>query len=306
MDVHAAADDKIHILIVDDETDVRELVVEILQEAGYTTDQADSGATALLKIEQTRYDLIVTDLVMPGMDGIELTNRIRELAIMVPIVVVTGFATVERAVECMKAGAMDLITKPFNRGQILITVEKVLAQVRLRHEREFYKNLSNSDELTGVANYRAFNKMLRTEVDRALRYSRPLALMMIDIDDFKRCNDTFGHLAGDMVLRQIARLISDGIRGSDFLARYGGEEFCVILPEADTREAYAVAERIREAIATHPFISHDGTSLPQQTVSIGISAIPEMAAEGEELVRTADFALYRGKTAGKNRVELYT
>lgn len=299
----------ISILVVDDEPSARDMVADILTDDGYAVTTADGAEAALKHLEASSFDLIISDLMMPSMDGIELTRKIKAAGIDAPIIVITGFATIEHAVESMKAGAYDFITKPFNIDQIKITVQKALETKRLQKlagEREFYKQLSNSDEMTGLANYRYFNEMLQKEVERALRYNRPLSLMMIDIDDFKACNDTYGHLAGDMVLKQIASLIKTTTRESDLVARYGGEEFTVILPETGEDEARVVAERIRDAVAKTKFTSDTSKVIGPITITIGLSTLPQTATTKRDLLRTADFALYQGKSAGKNRVVVFS
>ena len=298
----------VSILIVDDEQDPRDTLAELLAEEGYEVHGVDSGSAALDMLKSGAYDLVITDLIMPRVDGIALTKTIRCLEIDVPIIVVTGFATIEYAVESMKAGAFDFITKPFNFDQIKLTISKALETKRLRQlasESEFYRQLSHSDELTQLANYRGFYETFQREIERALRYSHPLALLMIDIDDFKKCNDTYGHLAGDSVLKQIADLIKKNTRGSDFVARYGGEEFFAVLPETEEPEALAVAERIRSEIEHHVFVDENQNEIAHLSVTIGISSLPLRATNKRDLIRTADFALYRGKAAGKNRVVLF-
>lgn len=298
----------IKVLIVDDEASARDTIADLLTEDGYTVTATESGKNALGLLEQTSFDLIISDLMMPNMNGIELTKNIKATGIDTPIVVITGFATIEHAVESMKAGAYDFITKPFNIDQIKLTVQKALETKRLQKlagEREFYKQLSNSDELTGLANYRYCSEMLQKEVERAIRYTRPMSLMMIDIDDFKACNDTYGHLAGDQVLKQISILIKKTTRDSDLVARYGGEEFTVILPETSEEEARVVADRIRDAVAKFKFKTDTNKPLGHLTITIGLSSLPQKAANKKDLIRTADFALYQGKASGKNRVVVF-
>ena len=297
------------ILIVDDEKGARETIGDYLAEDGFSVVTTDTGIEAMEILQQSSFDLIISDLRMPGMDGIALTRNIKAMGIDAPIIVITGFATIEHAVESMKAGAFDFITKPFNFDQIKITVEKALETKRLQKlakEREFYKKLSNSDELTKLANYRHFSETLQKETERAKRYNRPLSLMMIDIDDFKSCNDTYGHPAGDMVLKRIASLIKKNTRGCDLVARYGGEEFSVILPETSEEEAHVVTERIRESIDRFKFKTEDRKPLGNISVTIGLSSIPKNANNKKELINTADAALYSGKASGKNCVVVYS
>lgn len=298
----------VSILIVDDEKSARDTLAELLAEEGYAVCGVDSAAAALEIIGSGSYDLVITDLVMPRSDGIVLTKNIKSLGIDVPIIVVTGFATIEYAVESMKAGAFDFITKPFNFEQIKLTIEKALETKRLRQlarESEFYRQLSNIDELTQLANYRAFHEALQREIERSQRYEHPLSLLMIDIDDFKKCNDTYGHLAGDSALKQIAGLIKQSTRGFDFIARYGGEEFFAVLPETAESQALVVAERMRAEIESHVFLDENQSEISHLSVTIGISSLPLRATSKRDLIRTADFALYLGKSAGKNRVVLF-
>jgi diguanylate cyclase (GGDEF)-like protein len=254
------------------------------------------------------FDIVISDLNMPKMDGIALTKNIKAMGIDVPIIVITGIGTIENAVESMKAGASDFITKPLSFEHIDFRVQKTLETIKLQKlaiKSEFYKKLSNSDELTGLANYRYFKEALKQEIDRAERYDRPLSLMILDIDDFKSCNDTFGHLAGDMVLKHISSLIKKNTRGIDLVARYGGEEFTVILPETPVDETLVVAERIRYSIDKFVFKTDDGQPINNLTVTIGLSSFPDKAKSLTELIETADTALYKGKSLGKNRVVLY-
>jgi diguanylate cyclase (GGDEF)-like protein len=298
----------VSILIVDDEEYSRKILTELLAAKGYKTQAADSGSIALEMLRSGVYDLVITDLVMPRVDGIALTRQITALGIDVPIIVVTGFATIEYAVESMKAGAFDFITKPFNFDQIQLTVEKAFETRQLRqlaNKTEFYRQLSHSDELTQLANYRAFHETFQREIDRALRYDHFLGLLVIDIDDFKNCNDTYGHLAGDEALKQVAGLIKQNTRGCDFIARYGGDEFFAVLTETDEPGAVVVAERIRVGVERHVFLDENQCEISTLTVTVGVSSLPSRATSKRDLIRTADFALYQGKAAGKNRVVLF-
>jgi len=296
------------ILIVDDEEDSRDTLKCLLAAEGYKAHEADSSSVALEMLRSDVYDLVITDLIMPRVNGIALTKQINTLGLDVPIIVVTGFATIEYAVESMKAGAFDFITKPFNFEQIKFTIEKALETKHLRQlasKSEFYRQLSHSDELTQLANYRAFHETFQREIERALRYEHFLGLLVIDIDDFKKCNDTYGHLAGDAALQQVASLIKQSTRGCDFIARYGGDEFFAVLTETDEPGAVVVAERIRVEVEQHVFQDENQREISHQSVTVGISSLPARGTNKRDLIRTADFALYQGKSAGKNRVVLF-
>ena len=298
----------IRILVVDDEESSRETLGELLTIHKFQVKTVGTAREVLDILEQDFFDLIISDLVMPKMDGITLTKNIKSMGIETPVIVITAFATIEHAVESMKAGAFDFITKPFNYDQINLIIKKALENKRLQKlalEREYYKKLSTCDELTELFNYRYFNETLEKEIQRRERYNRPLTLMMIDIDNFKTTNDTFGHLVGDKVLKQAATLIKRSTRGCDLVARYGGDEFSVILPETTEEEALVVAHRIRDAIDEHTFKTLDGKSISDLSVTIGLSSLPDKSKDKKELMATADNALYKGKANGKNCVVIY-
>lgn len=293
------------ILLVDDEENPRVTLSELLEMKEFSVTATDSGEKALTMLENQEFDLVLTDLFMPRIDGIALTMAIKSMGITVPVIVMTGFATIEAAVETMKAGAADFITKPFNIDQIIIVINRTLETKRLQklaQEREYYEHLSNIDGLTELYNHRYFHQILLTEIEREKRYRRPLSLMIIDVDDFKDCNDSYGHLVGDIVLKQIGALIKKSTRGCDFVARYGGEEFSVILPETSKQEAVVVAERIRTSVEEFSFSSCVGKHMGKLTVTIGLASLPEDAKDKTGLIEMADKGMYRGKESGKNRV----
>ena len=296
------------ILVVDDDDTVREALKEFLEFHDFAVTAVDGAARALECVGANDFDLVISDLVMPKMDGIALIKAIREAGKSVPLLVMTGFASIEYAVESMKAGATDFITKPLKFDHIMLIVNRILETSALRQmaqEREYYKDLANSDGLTQISNYRHFNHVLQLEIDRQKRYGRPLTLLMIDIDDFKRINDRFGHLIGDMVLIKIASLLRDEVRGFDFVARYGGDEFTVILPEVSEKAAVAVGRRIMRSISLHEFSSPEYKEVGSISVTIGIASFPRDAGDARDLLAKADRAMYSGKSAGKNCLCLF-
>jgi len=299
---------EIKILVVDDEESPRETLGELLALHNFKIKTADTARNALDILEQDSFDLIISDLMMPKMDGITLIKNIKSMRIETPVIVVTAFATIEHAVESMKAGAFDFITKPFNYDQINLIIKRALENKRLKKlamEWEHYKRLSTCDDLTELFNYRYFNEALENEIQRKKRYNRPLSLMMIDLDNFKTANDMFGHLVGDMVLKQAAALIKRNTRGCDLVARYGGDEFTVILPETSEEEAFIVADRIRESVDEFSFQTYEGKSISDLSVTIGLSSLPDKSKDKRGLIDTADHAMYQGKAKGKNCVIIY-
>jgi two-component system, cell cycle response regulator len=296
------------ILIVEDDQVARESLEEFLQMSCFTVLAVSSAPEALKILEKADFDLILTDLVMPEMDGISMTKAIRDLRKDIPVLVMTGFASIEYAVEAIKAGATDFITKPLKLDHVVFIINRVLETRSLRkkaQETEYYKDLSNRDELTKISNYRHFNYVLQLEIERQLRYHRPLTLLVIDIDDFKKCNDAHGHLTGDLVLVKVASLLTTQIRSCDFVARYGGDEFTVILPEISEKEALAVCRRIMKSIEHFEFQSFEQQSIGALGVTIGIASFPLNASDSKELIEKADRAMYAGKRAGKKCICIF-
>jgi two-component system cell cycle response regulator len=305
---HAQAEEAKKILIVEDDQAARESLEEYLQLNFFTVLAVGSAPEALKILTKTDFDLVLTDLVMPEMDGISMTKAIRELRKDIPVLVMTGFASIEYAVEAIKAGATDFITKPFKFDHVVFIINRVLENRSLKlkaNETEYYKELSNRDELTKISNYRHFNYVLQLEIDRQMRYHRPLTLLIIDIDDFKKCNDIHGHLTGDLVLVKVAYLLSTQIRGCDFVARYGGDEFTVILPEISEKEALAVCKRIIKSIEQYEFQSFENKNIEPLSVTIGIASFPQNANDSKELIEKADRAMYAGKKAGKDCICIF-
>ena len=296
------------LLVVDDDEGVRSLLEDLLVESNYMVDTASSGEEALKMVRVNTYDLVVTDLRMSGMHGLEVIKEVKTIDPGIDVIVMTGYASVNSAVESMKAGAVDYITKPFNSDQIRLVVKKNIERrkfQRLANEREFYKILSSIDGLTELYNYRYFHQHLQMELERERRYKRPLSLIMIDIDDFKDYNDQYGHPVGDLVLKRLATILKSATRGCDVLCRHGGEEFAIILPETNKKDATIVCERIRQAVEDTNLLDGEGNAIGNIKITVGLASFPEDADNKNKLVEVADRALYRGKRAGKNCTFLY-
>ncbi|HPC46403.1 MAG TPA: diguanylate cyclase [Deltaproteobacteria bacterium] len=289
---------KTRILIVDDETETLDLIAEHLSENGYSVNTAVTAEEALTTIQQEFFHIAIVDLHLPGMTGAELLRSIKEIRPDVQVIVITGYGTIRDAVECMKLGASDFITKPVLPDHLTFTIQRILEEARLKEEAEladYYRNLSRTDELTGLYNFRHLMSVLESEVSRHLRYNRTLSIAMIDIDDFKSFNDTRGHEQGNELLARLAHIFKHNTRNCDFLARYGGEEFVIIFPETSTEEATVVSERILHTVEDTLGVS----------VTIGLASLPSDSNDAHELLSMADAAMYWGKGHGKNRVVLY-
>ncbi len=298
------------ILVVDDEKDVCAVLKDFLIDYQFEVLTAESGYEALEIIESEKVDVVISDLVMPRMDGIALTRSIMAMGLNIPVIIMTGYASIDSAVASMKAGAADFIAKPFKFNHTLFIIKKVLETKRLEElarQSDYFKTLSYLDDLTGVSNHRYFKQMLDNEIQRHSRYEHPLSLIMADIDNFKIVNDRYGHLMGDQVLITVADLMKRSIRGFDLLARYGGEEFCVILPETAMEESLVVGKRIVSTVSQYPFKIAASASENTFNLSLtaGLASFPEDADDAKTLIDAADRALYLGKESGKNCICTY-
>ncbi len=292
-----------NILIVDDDIAIRDAMHEFIQMSGYASHIADSAEDALGIIETQPIDVVITDIMLPGMDGLELTDRIKQ-SHDIDVIVMTGYSGDYSYEEAISKGASDFVFKPVRFEELLLRLRRVLKERRLTQERvhmlERLKRLSITDGLTNLYNSRYFYSQLKAEVERSNRYNHPLALLLLDIDNFKKYNDSFGHLEGDKVLVRLGQVIKSCLRAMDSAYRYGGEEFTVILPETEAAEAATVAERIRAAVEALRFKPVKDV-LISITVSVGVTEY----IRGEEVsafVQRADRAMYQSKDKGRNQV----
>ena len=288
---------KANILIVDDNPDKLGLLEAALQLAGYNVTTATDGDEALAAIESYQPDLVITDVMMPRMNGYELAQRIRANPLTKFIPVIMQTAASRRAEDLRRAsevGALGYITDPTD-------LDLMLARTRTLLEFKAYLDVCEeaafTDHLTGLANRRRFERQLEREVGRVLRFGHPFSLLMIDIDNFKTLNDTFGHDAGDDAIRRISRVLREGTRGIDLAARIGGEEFAVLLVETGQSAGAEVAERLRVSIK-----ALETPSGGRITASFGVAECPTDAQTASGILKAADVALYEAKRNGRDRV----
>ena len=270
-------------LVVDDETGVRQSIVESLQVLDLQAAGAPGGEEALVELENTGdYSFLITDMSMPGMDGLELIEKSRNLYPDICIIAMTGKAKSYKYTDVINAGATDFINKPFSADELEAKIRRAIIE---RNTKTELNRLSITDSLTGLFNQRHFYARLREEIVREKKKKRALSLILLDLDDFKGYNDTHGHLAGDELLSKTGGIIHASIREDvDSGYRYGGDEFAVILIDANDAAAKEIGRRIDEGLRKRLGIS----------ASMGFSQYSsEMSAEG--FVNTADKALYRSK-----------
>lgn len=309
------------ILIVDDDASIRGLISTVLEEEGYIVSQAENAESALQQVEDGDIELVITDVRMGEMTGIELLRAINQINASVYVVIMTSHSSKDYAIEALKAGAFDYFEKPFESLEIITDLaarvdekireakEKEALVEILRFEKENLESLSKDlyiqstqDPLTGLYNRRYFQNVLNTEVKRALRYTHQLSLIFIDVDHFKRYNDTHGHQQGDEVLKEVAEVIKDVTRAHDVAARYGGEEFVILLPETSQDNATVYAQKLLETVAELPLPGRETQPLNKLTISVGVSTLLVDADDINQLVKNADKALYKAKEQGRNRV----
>ena len=326
---------KARILLVDDEQTLLELLGDFLREQGHEVILADTGAKGLDLYNTELPDLVLLDLKLPDISGLDVLKHISSRDEETGLIVISGVGSSEDAIEALRRGAWDFLVKPFlNMEFVLHSVNTSIEKVHLKRENRLYREhleeevqrrttelrqeivarkrieedlrrsemryreLSLTDELTGLYNARHFFRQVQAEVERAVRYNSPLSLCVIDIDNFKHYNDTYGHLNGDAVLSELGRLIQRLVREADSAYRYGGEEFIIVLPQTVREEAARVAERIRVVFFEHAFYPRSGDGI-HVSISIGVTSF----CPGEsvsDLVDRADQNMYAAKKCGRN------
>ena len=305
------------ILIVDDHQDNVELLQARLEARGYQTETATNGQQALDQVAASPPDLILLDVMMPEVDGIEVARRIKANPKLpfIPIIMQTALDATESKVEGLDAGADDYITKPINFAELEARVNsllriKALQEDLAQRERQLaemndrLRHISQTDALTDLDNRRYIEERLTEMFGHATRFGENLGCVMCDIDKFKPVNDTYGHQAGDAVLRQFAAILRQEAREIDRIGRYGGEEFIFLLPGTNAEAAAIFAERVRTAVEAYTFTIPGGSL--QRTISCGVAAWPHAGIDGSDaLVKAADDALYVAKETGRNRVVRY-
>ena len=302
------------ILVVDDHEDNIEVLRARLVAWGYRAASAMNGTDAIAYVNATPPDLILLDVMMPEISGIEVARIIKgnKALPFIPIIMQTALDSTENKVEGLEAGADDYITKPIDFAELKARLRSMLRIKRLQEtleERERalleanekLRYMSQTDALTGLDNRRYLNERIDEMFKHGTRMNESFALVMCDLDKFKSVNDTYGHQAGDEVLKQLAVILKEEAREIDRVGRYGGEEFMMLLPGASLEDAVLFAERVRKHIEAHTFTFEGGTL--NRTASFGVSGWPHPDVTScDSLVRSSDDALYVAKETGRNRV----
>jgi two-component system, cell cycle response regulator len=308
--VEPKKDTPVVLLVEDNDKDVR-LFTAHLTGQPYRIKHIRTGEEAVYMCHKEKVDLILLDVLLPGMNGFDVCQQLKEndKTRNIQVLIATSLSDLESKIKGIELGADDFLIKPIHKDELTVRVRALLRKksymdrLSTKYETALYAAIT--DKLTGLYNQAYFKHYLNFEIKRCNRQNQTLALLLIDIDDFKLVNDTFGHLAGDQLLEDLAEIIKKNIREIDLAVRYGGEAFAIVLPYVDKPHTQGVAERIRAVISAQKFRDTSNETDKAVTVSMGIAIYPEHAKTVRDLINNADKALYCAKKEGKNRVCTY-
>nr|MDA8162809.1 diguanylate cyclase [Desulfobacteraceae bacterium] len=287
-----------HLLIVDDDRAILNFLDDFFTYLKFPHRLAGDGVEALAILEKESVNIIITDMLMPNMDGMELIRRVKERWPEIDIIAMTGYAKDFHYIDVIKAGASDFIQKPFSLDELDAKIYRLIEERRLKAE---LKRLSLRDSLTDLYNRRFFDQRLREEAERSSRQDYDLYVAIVDIDGFKELNDQKGHDFGDKILIGLASVLNRSTRKSvDIVCRIGGDEFAVIIPQADAKQVTQIGERIRKNYLAYK-------DRGETTLSIGIAGFAGAAGKAgkedvKKMIREADETMYVAKNAGGNKV----
>lgn len=288
---------EISILIVEDDPIVLEVIKGFVDSFGYFSATASDGTEAVESLKKKKYNIIITDINMPNMDGMELLKYTRENYPETGVVVITGLSEEYSYVDVIKNGAIDYMTKPFQGDELLAKIHRVIREQTLVQELE---QISIRDSLTGIFNRRYFDQKIVEEVHRGSRQNYPVFLTLLDIDNFKAYNDRLGHQAGDTLLAAVGTILSNSARyGVDYAFRYGGDEFAVIIPETTLDQAQKIVERISKTYNEQGF---KGTSLSFGLAEFSRNEILSWEVDIQNFIKVADQRMYTAKNTGKGKI----
>ncbi len=300
------------VLVVDDSQQARVAIKEALTDLFDVFIEADDGLSAIKAFVEEKPGFIITDIEMPSINGYRLISTVRNMedGKDLPIIMLSGTKnSLKKKLTGFNLGASDFLMKPFEKEELVARVKSLLRTRflldELREKNTLLERLAVTDELTGLYNRRHFFETVKEQMALGLRHNFKIACLLMDIDHFKKINDTHGHIAGDDVLRKVGSLLNSCKREGELLARFGGEEFIMCLFNTDSASVLRAAERFRQLIKSFEFSSNNHPKL-HVTVSIGVAIYPQTAIITiDELIKAADNALYRSKVEGRDRVSLY-
>ncbi len=298
------------ILIVEDEPIYRRMVKKYLLEVGYDVVEAEDGQVAWELFQQEPFHLVITDWMMPSLNGPALVQKIRESGqkYYTYIIMLTAMDNKNDVVLGLESGVDEYLTKPFNSGELKARVASGMRILRLEEQlmqaRQQMEVLAMYDGLTGLLNRRAIEEYAEAEFNMAVRKERALSVILLDIDHFKTVNDQFGHKFGDHTLRQVAKILTEDLRNYDRIGRWGGEEFILILPDTQLKDAATLAERVRVRMTETQMSLENGETFSVH-ISLGAACTTGQFPSLTKLIDAADQALYQAKQTGRNRVCIF-
>jgi diguanylate cyclase (GGDEF)-like protein len=305
------------IVIVEDDSVSRLVLRRALEDLNFEVAGFEDGAEAWDYLRSNEAHVVITDWMMPGVDGLDLCRRVRLRGVQGPyvyVILLTSRNSRDDRLKSLQAGADDILTKPLDRAELfarlnvarrIVSMEEQLRSRSIELERMHAElerrnvllaEIASCDGLTGLKNHRFFRESLEAQFSLARWRGAPLSVVMLDVDQFKSFNDSFGHPAGDEVLREVAKILRSCVRDHDVVARYGGEEFAVLLPSTDVDDSRSLGNRLRDSI------QHYSWELRPITISLGISTSTPKIPRAAALIELADRSLYQSKAEGRNRV----
>ncbi len=290
--------DEFNMLIIEDNDSTFNTIKSVFDTKVYKLWRVSSGKEALNLLKKTHFIAVISELRVNDIDGIELVKRIKKIDSRVNIIVLTAYSFADAAVNALKEGAYAYLLKPLNVEELKLILRRAVENTCLLIQvgkKKYYQDISILDGLTSVYNHRHFHEVLEWHVNHVRRFPQAFSLLMIDIDNFKKYNDTHGHVEGDKVLHNAAQLFVALTRETDVVFRYGGEEFTIIMPQTPNQQAQIVGQRLVDGVKRQSPI----------TISMGLSTFPDHAQAKKDLVAKADKALYRAKRLGKDRLCVY-
>jgi diguanylate cyclase (GGDEF)-like protein len=292
------------ILLVDDNKNNIRLLADILEDEGYNVYTADNGASVQEMTFNLKPDAILLDIMMPNLDGFQVCELLKKDSETkdIPVMMVTARTDTEDLRRAFELGAFDYVKKPIDEVELLARLKSALS---FKEHQDALKAMATRDGLTSLYNHTLILELLQKEMSKQDRNNASIAFVMLDIDFFKKVNDTYGHTFGDKVLKELSAIVSKNVRASDIVGRYGGEEFSIILTDIGLEDTLKLCNRIRREIEQHSFKVMDTTT--NVTVSMGIfMKTPQDKVTMCEVVANADDALYAAKRSGRNRIEVYS
>jgi len=308
------------VLVIDDDASILGVIAEVLEDDGYDVTTALSGEQAIELLGGNTFSLVMTDIRLPGINGVEVLEHIKVVSPRTNVIMITSHASLDTVIDAIKHGAYDYLLKPFEdlslissaakraidafnleleRSQLIRSLK--LSNKELARLNRVLHGLAIRDGLTDLFNHRYINEVLDKEIEKATIEEADLALIFVDVDKFKVFNDEHGHQNGDVILRELSALMRENVRKKDVVARWGGEEFVIVSPGTDDETAARLADELRAMIAGHTFMKDTIQSMVKITISAGVASLQKQKSKSA-LIEAADAALYEAKNNGRNQV----